>query len=82
MPLTWITPKMMWAYAALHDAGLAHSYEVWNEGGELVAGNYGVAVGRVFVGESMFTGAPGAGAWLTTWVITGDCEPLKSASPE
>ncbi|HEX3181738.1 MAG TPA: leucyl/phenylalanyl-tRNA--protein transferase [Beijerinckiaceae bacterium] len=62
VPLTWITPKMMWAYAALHDAGLAHSYEVWNEEGELVAGGYGVAVGRVFVGESMFTGAPSAGA--------------------
>jgi leucyl/phenylalanyl-tRNA--protein transferase len=63
VPLTWITPKIMWAYAALHDAGLAHSYEVWDEGGELVAGGYGVAVGRVFVGESMFTRSPGAGAY-------------------
>jgi leucyl/phenylalanyl-tRNA--protein transferase len=63
LPLTWITPKIMWAYAALHDAGLAHSYEVWNADGELVAGGYGVAVGRVFVGESMFTRASGAGAF-------------------
>jgi leucyl/phenylalanyl-tRNA--protein transferase len=63
VPLTWITPKIMWAYAALHDAGLAHSYEVWDSDGELVAGGYGVAVGRVFVGESMFTRAPGAGAY-------------------
>jgi leucyl/phenylalanyl-tRNA--protein transferase len=63
VPLTWITPKIMWAYAALHDAGLAHSYEVWDRGGELVAGGYGVPVGRVFVGESMFTRAPGAGAY-------------------
>jgi leucyl/phenylalanyl-tRNA--protein transferase len=63
VPLTWITPKMMWAYAALHDAGLAHSYEIWDRNGELVAGGYGVAVGRVFVGESMFTRASGAGAF-------------------
>ncbi|MBV8851649.1 MAG: leucyl/phenylalanyl-tRNA--protein transferase [Methylobacteriaceae bacterium] len=62
-PLTWITPKIMRAYAALHDAGLAHSYEVWDADGELVAGGYGVASGRVFVGESMFTRASGAGAF-------------------
>jgi leucyl/phenylalanyl-tRNA--protein transferase len=62
LPLTWITPKIMTAYAALHDAGRAHSYELWDSGGELVAGGYGVAVGRVFVGESMFTRASGAGA--------------------
>jgi leucyl/phenylalanyl-tRNA--protein transferase len=63
LPLTWITPKIMWAYAALHDAGFAHSYEVWDEEGALVAGGYGVAIGRVFVGESMFTRASGAGAF-------------------
>jgi leucyl/phenylalanyl-tRNA--protein transferase len=62
VPLTWITPKIMWAFAGLHDAGLAHSYEVWDQDGELVAGGYGVASGRVFVGESMFTRASGAGA--------------------
>ncbi|GAC1336033.1 MAG: hypothetical protein NVSMB26_21860 [Beijerinckiaceae bacterium] len=60
--LTWITPKIMWAYAALHDAGFAHSYEVWDRDGRLVAGGYGVAIGRVFVGESMFTRTSGAGA--------------------
>jgi leucyl/phenylalanyl-tRNA---protein transferase len=53
-PVTWITPKCMWAYAALHDAGYAHSFETWNEAGELVGGGYGVAVGRVFVIESQF----------------------------
>jgi leucyl/phenylalanyl-tRNA--protein transferase len=63
LPLTWITPKIMWVYAALHDAGFAHSYEVWDEQGALVAGGYGVASGRVFVGESMFTRASGAGAF-------------------
>jgi leucyl/phenylalanyl-tRNA--protein transferase len=63
VPLTWITPKIMWAYAALHDAGLAHSYEVWDDAGELIAGGYGVVAGHVFIGESMFTRAPGAGAY-------------------
>jgi leucyl/phenylalanyl-tRNA--protein transferase len=63
LPLTWITPKIMWAYAALHDAGFAHSYEVWDEQGALVAGGYGIASGRVFVGESMFTRSSGAGAF-------------------
>jgi leucyl/phenylalanyl-tRNA--protein transferase len=61
--LTWITPKIMWAYAALHDAGFAHSYEVWDEQGELIAGGYGVASGRVWIGESMFTRRSGAGAY-------------------
>jgi leucyl/phenylalanyl-tRNA--protein transferase len=63
LPLTWITPKIMWAYAGLHDAGFAHSYEVSDEQGTLVAGGYGVASGRVFVGESMFTRSSGAGAF-------------------
>jgi leucyl/phenylalanyl-tRNA--protein transferase len=63
LPLTWITPKIMSAYAALHDAGFAHSYEIWDGDGNLVAGGYGVAAGRVFVGESMFTRVSGAGAF-------------------
>ncbi|MEG6509843.1 leucyl/phenylalanyl-tRNA--protein transferase [Methyloligella sp. 2.7D] len=54
-PLTWITPRIMHAYAALHDAGHAHSYEVWDETGALIAGGYGVAVGGMFVIESQFT---------------------------
>jgi leucyl/phenylalanyl-tRNA--protein transferase len=49
------------AYLALHDAGVAHSYEVWDSHGALAAGGYGVAVGRVFVGESMFSRVSGAG---------------------
>ncbi|HUU67072.1 MAG TPA: leucyl/phenylalanyl-tRNA--protein transferase [Methyloceanibacter sp.] len=49
--LTWITPRIMHAYAALFDAGLVHSFEVWNRDGELVGGGYGVAVGRVFFTE-------------------------------
>jgi leucyl/phenylalanyl-tRNA--protein transferase len=53
--LTWITPKIMRAYAELFDAGYAHSYEVWNKDGELVAGGYGVATGGAFSGESQFS---------------------------
>jgi leucyl/phenylalanyl-tRNA--protein transferase len=53
--VTWITPKIMQAYCDLHDAGYAHSYEVWNENGALVGGGYGVAVGGAFTIESQFT---------------------------
>jgi leucyl/phenylalanyl-tRNA--protein transferase len=53
--LTWITPKIMRAYADLHDAGFAHSYEVWNAQGEIAGGGYGVAVGNTFTIESRFT---------------------------
>jgi leucyl/phenylalanyl-tRNA--protein transferase len=50
---TWITAPMRAAYRRLHDLGHAHSLEVW-DGEELVGGLYGVAVGGVFTGESMF----------------------------
>lgn len=50
---TWITEDMIRAYIRLHTLGLAHSVEVWRED-VLVGGLYGVAVGRVFCGESMF----------------------------
>jgi leucyl/phenylalanyl-tRNA---protein transferase len=53
--LTWITPRIMRAYAALYDEGLVHSFEVWNRDGELVGGGYGVALGRVFFTESQFS---------------------------
>jgi leucyl/phenylalanyl-tRNA--protein transferase len=52
--LTWITPRIMRAYADLFDAGYAHSFEVWNETGDLVGGGYGVATGGAFSGESQF----------------------------
>jgi leucyl/phenylalanyl-tRNA--protein transferase len=51
---TWITPEMLAAYTRLHDLGWAHSWEVHQEG-ELVGGLYGVAIGSVFFGESMFS---------------------------
>ena len=50
---TWITPEMRAAYVALHRLGHAHSVEV-RDGGRLVGGIYGVAIGRMFFGESMF----------------------------
>jgi leucyl/phenylalanyl-tRNA--protein transferase len=45
----------MRAYAALYDAGYVHSFEVWSRAGELVGGGYGVALGRLFVIESLFS---------------------------
>jgi len=56
---TWITSGMHAAYVALHRLGHAHSVEAWKDG-TLVGGLYGVALGRVFFGESMFTRAPDA----------------------
>jgi leucyl/phenylalanyl-tRNA--protein transferase len=50
---TWITPPMRTAYRRLHELGHAHSLEVW-DGDELVGGLYGIGVGGVFTGESMF----------------------------
>ncbi len=50
---TWITPDMMNAYNKLHALGYAHSFEVW-QGTKLVGGLYGLSLGGVFFGESMF----------------------------
>jgi leucyl/phenylalanyl-tRNA--protein transferase len=50
---TWITPPMAAAYSRLHRLGWAHSFETW-AGNELAGGLYGIAIGRVFFGESMF----------------------------
>lgn len=51
---TWITEHMQQAYTHLHAQGLAHSVEVW-DAGQLVGGLYGLAMGRLFFGESMFS---------------------------
>ena len=53
---TWIGPEMRTAYRKLHDLGYAHSAETWIDG-ELAGGLYGVAIGRAFFGESMFSRA-------------------------
>ncbi|MCB1858708.1 MAG: leucyl/phenylalanyl-tRNA--protein transferase [Gammaproteobacteria bacterium] len=56
---TWITTEMKSAYTELHRQGFGHSVEVWLEG-RLVGGLYGVAIGQVFYGESMFSRVPNA----------------------
>lgn len=56
---TWITDEVREGYRDLHDLGFAHSVEAW-EGERLVGGVYGVSLGRVFFGESMFASAPDA----------------------
>ncbi len=56
---TWLSEAMRAAYFALHRAGYAHSFETWRRD-ELVGGLYGVAIGRMFYGESMFSRATDA----------------------
>jgi len=56
---TWITPTVLAAYGDLHRQGIAHSVEVWQDD-RLIGGLYGVALGRMFFGESMFTRATDA----------------------
>ncbi len=51
---TWITEEMITAYEQLHDDGWAHSIEIWDDD-ELIGGLYGICIGKVFFGESMFS---------------------------
>jgi leucyl/phenylalanyl-tRNA--protein transferase len=53
--LTWITPRMRRLYAGMHRLGRAHSFEIWNAEGVLVGGGFGIAVGRVFISDSLFS---------------------------
>ncbi len=52
---TWITDEMFEAFYKLHKLGIAHSVEVYNKNKELVGGLYGVKLGKIFFGESMFS---------------------------
>lgn len=70
---TWITPGMQNAYGTLHQLGCAHSVEVW-QGDELVGGLYGVSLGRVFYGESMFSRVSNA----SKFALKSLCEKLVS----
>lgn len=71
---TWLTEEMIAAYHRLHESGVAHSLEAWR-GNKLAGGLYGVAVGRVFFGESMFARERDASKvclatlcdWMTNW---------------
>lgn len=58
---TWISKGFIEAYTQLHDLGYAHSFEAWNSEGNLVGGVYGVAIGKFFAGESMFSFESDAG---------------------
>ena len=69
---TWLGPDMQNAYGALHRLGKAHSVEVWR-GGELIGGLYGIALGRVFFGESMFSRADDA----SKLALYGLCQQLQ-----
>lgn len=51
---TWITPELKKAYIQLHRQGIAHSIEIWQKN-EIVGGLYGMGIGRIFSGESMFS---------------------------
>ena len=58
---TWITSEIIRAYQEFHEAGWAHSFEMWNrETGRLAGGLYGVSIGGIFAGESMFYRESGA----------------------
>ena len=64
---SWIVPEMIVAYCDLHEAGYAHSVEAWLDG-ELVGGLYGVSLGGVFFGESMFFRVPDASKTAFVWL--------------
>lgn len=66
---TWISKQMIEAYVVLHQAGYAHSYECWNEQNVMVGGLYGVSIGEVFFGESMFSRADYASRYCLKSVI-------------
>ena len=65
---TWISEDIIGGYLGLHRQGYAHSSEVWLDG-ELVGGAYGVCIGRMFYGESMFARAPDASKVALAWLV-------------
>lgn len=65
---TWITAEMIAAYCALHRLGHAHSVETWI-GGRLAGGLYGIALGRMFYGESMFARASDASKIALVYLV-------------
>ena len=65
---TWINPEIEDAFCTLHAYGHAHSVECW-QGDELVGGLYGLAMGRAFFGESMFSRATDASKTALAWLV-------------
>ncbi|HET8600328.1 MAG TPA: leucyl/phenylalanyl-tRNA--protein transferase [Segeticoccus sp.] len=75
----WITPAVLTAYTRLHELGWAHSVEVW-QGPDLVGGLYGLAIGGLFAGESMFhraTDASKVAVWALTDLVFADGDPCR-----
>ncbi|KAG1443366.1 hypothetical protein G6F57_018119 [Rhizopus arrhizus] len=67
-PGTWITSAMQQAYAGWHQAGYVHSIETWIDGA-LAGGLYGISLGRMFFGESMFTRVPNASKIALAYLV-------------
>jgi leucyl/phenylalanyl-tRNA--protein transferase len=65
---TWISPQIVDGYCGLHRLGYAHSSELWHDG-QLVGGAYGVCIGRMFYGESMFARAPDASKVALAYLV-------------
>ena len=65
---TWISPQIIDGYCGLHRLGYAHSSELWHEG-RLVGGAYGVCIGRMFYGESMFARMPDASKVALAYLV-------------
>ncbi|MCC7079017.1 MAG: leucyl/phenylalanyl-tRNA--protein transferase [Acidimicrobiia bacterium] len=69
-PNGWITREIAAAYCRLHELGWAHSVEVWDDAGDLAGGLYGVAIGGLFAGESMFHHRPDASKVALVGLVT------------
>lgn len=65
---TWITPAIIESFETLHEMGLAQSFEAWHNG-ELAGGLYGIKMGHVFFGESMFTHVTNASKAAFIWAV-------------
>lgn len=70
---TWISEEIITGYTALHRQGFAHSVEVWQEN-QLVGGLYGIALGKVFFGESMFSRADNASKFGFAHLVRQLCQ--------
>lgn len=79
---TWITEEMLQAYTRLHHLGRAQSTEVWDAEGQLVGGLYGVALGRVFFGESMFSLRSNASRMALCHLLHSGCYDLVDCQME
>lgn len=78
---TWITDEMLAAYKKLHMEGFAHSIEVW-QGDTLAGGMYGIQIGKVFCGESMFSEVSNASKTALIWLLEqNDIELLDCQMP-